>query len=299
MGYAVEVRNLWFRYMLSDDWVLRDVNLAVEEGEFVAIMGPSGCGKSTLLYILSGIIPNMIMGDVKGEIKILGRDIREMRPEEIARNVGFVFQNPDSQLIMPTVLEEVVMGLENLGLGREEILDRANEILRYVGLDKKANTPPRSLSAGEKQLLAIASVLAMRPRILILDEPTSMLDHVGTVKVLSLIEGLKKSLGITVIVVEHRIEWAVEIADKIAIMDRGAVVAYGKPPQVFGDPELVRRTGVRPPMVSEIFYELLARGVRVDRIPVTTNEGIFEIKNLLDRYSDSRDSHQASPQQGS
>ena len=285
MGYAVEVRNLWFRYMLSEEWVLRDLNLAVEEGEFIVIMGPSGCGKSTLLYILSGIIPNMIRGEVRGEVKILGRDIRGLKPEEITRSVGFVFQNPDSQLIMPTVLEEVVMGLENLGLDRGEILSRAREILSYVGLDRKSNMPPRSLSAGEKQLLAIASVLALRPRILILDEPTSMLDHVGTMKVLSLIESLKKNLGITVIVVEHRIEWAVEIADKIAIMDRGTVVAYGEPSKIFSDPELIKKTGVRPPMISEVFYELINRGVKVNRIPITTKEGVEELRRLLGRSS--------------
>ena len=297
MVYAVNVRNLWFRYMLSDEWVLRDLSLTVEEGEFVAIMGPSGCGKSTLLYILSGIIPNMIRGEVRGDIEILGKDIKRLRPEEITRSVGFVFQNPDSQLIMPSVLEEVVMGLENLGLDREEIIGRAREILSYVGLDKKANMPPRSLSAGEKQLLAIASVLVMRPRILILDEPTSMLDHVGTMKVLSLIEDLKKSHGITVIVVEHRIEWAAEIADKVAIMDQGTVVAYGKPSQVFGDPELVRRIGVRPPMISEVFYELMARGIGVKRIPVTTSEGISELRKLLERPRDSRSSFPTSSSQ--
>ncbi|MEM4969721.1 MAG: ATP-binding cassette domain-containing protein [Sulfolobales archaeon] len=281
MGYAIEIEDLWFRYPLSEDWVLRGVNINIREGEFVAIMGPSGCGKSTLLYILAGIIPNMIKGEIKGSVRVLGREILNLRPEDIVRNVGFVFQNPDSQLLMPTVLEEVIMGLENLGLPREEILARAWDVIRYVGLEGKARQSPRSLSAGEKQILAIASVLALKPRILILDEPTSMLDHIGTARVLGLIERLKREARITVIVVEHRIEWAVEVADKIAIMNNGRIEAFGDPREVFGDPDLVRRTGIRPPMISEVFYRLAEEGLEIHRIPVTVSEGIDAIKRIL------------------
>ncbi|MDT7889973.1 MAG: ABC transporter ATP-binding protein [Desulfurococcales archaeon] len=281
MGYSIEIEDLWFRYPLSEDWVLKGVNMAVKEGEFIAIMGPSGCGKSTLLYILTGIIPNMIRGEIKGSVRILGRDILKLRPEEIVKDIGFVFQNPDAQLIMPTVIEEVVMGLENLGISREEILRRAWEALRYVGLDKRAEQSPRSLSAGEKQILAIASVLVLKPRILVLDEPTSMLDHVGTARVLGLIERLKRETGMTVVVVEHKIEWAVEVADKIAIMNDGRIEAFGDPREVFGDPSLVKRVGVRPPMISEVFYRLSEQGVKIREIPVAVGEGVESIRKLL------------------
>jgi len=280
VGCAIEIRDLWFRYPLSEDWVLRGVDMEVGEGEFVAIMGPSGCGKSTLLYILAGIIPSMIKGEVKGSVKILGRDVLGLPPEEVVRNVGFAFQNPDAQLVMPSVLEEVVMGLENLGIPREEVLARAWEVLRYVGLDGKASYSPRSLSAGERQILAIASVIALRPRILILDEPTSMLDHRGTARVLSLIERLKRDIGVTIIVVEHRIEWAVEVADRIAIMSGGRIEAMGDPREVFGDRGLVERAGIRPPMISEVFYRLSDHGVAAGRIPVTVSEGVEAVKRL-------------------
>ncbi len=285
MGLAIEIEDLWFRYPLSEDWVLRGIDIDIREGEFVAIMGPSGCGKSTLLYILAGIIPNMIRGEIRGSVKVLGRDILNLRPEEIVRNIGFVFQNPDSQLLMPTVIEEVIMGLENLGLPREEILARAWNVIKYVGLEGKARQSPRSLSAGEKQILAIASVLALKPKILILDEPTSMLDHIGTAKVLGLIERLKREAGITVIVVEHRIEWAVEVADKIAIMNNGRIEAYGDPREVFGDHNLVRKTGIRPPMISEVFYRLVEDGIEIRRIPITVDEGVKAVKEILgDRF---------------
>jgi energy-coupling factor transport system ATP-binding protein len=285
MGLAIEIEDLWFKYPLSEDWVLKGIDIDIKEGEFVAIMGPSGCGKSTLLYILAGIIPNMIRGEIRGSIKVLGKEILNLRPEEIVRNIGFVFQNPDSQLLMPTAIEEVIMGLENLGLPREEILARAWNVIKYVGLEGKARQSPRSLSAGEKQILAIASVLALKPKILILDEPTSMLDHIGTAKVLGLIERLKREAEITTIVVEHRIEWAVEVADKIAIMNDGRIEAYGDPREVFGNPNLIRKIGIRPPMISEVFYRLAEDGIEIHRIPITVDEGVKTVKEILgDRF---------------
>lgn len=285
MGLAIEIEDLWFKYPLSEDWVLKGIDIDIKEGEFVAIMGPSGCGKSTLLYILAGIIPNMIRGEIRGSVKVLGKEILNLRPEEIVRNIGFVFQNPDSQLLMPTAIEEVIMGLENLGLPREEILARAWNVIKYVGLEGKARQSPRSLSAGEKQILAIASVLALKPKILILDEPTSMLDHIGTAKVLGLIERLKREAEITTIVVEHRIEWAVEVADKIAIMSDGRIEAYGDPREVFGNPNLIRKIGIRPPMISEVFYRLAEDGIEIHRIPITVDEGVKTVKEILgDRF---------------
>lgn len=280
---VVEIESLWFRYQMAEDWVLRNLNLVVHEGEFTAIMGPSGCGKSTLLYILTGIIPNMIRGELRGSIRIFGRDILKLPQSEIVRNVGFIFQNPDSQLIMPTVYEEVIYGLENLGLDGGEIEARAREVLEYTGLWAKRDYSPWSLSAGERQILAIASVLAMRPRLLILDEPTSMLDHRGTSRVLELISRIKREIGITVIVVEHKIEWASEIADRIVIMDKGEFVLQGRPEEVFSNIEAIRRIGVRPPMVSEVFYRLSDLGYRVKKIPVTASEGLREIINLTCR----------------
>ncbi len=278
---AVEIKDLWFKYLLAEDWTLKNLNLTVERGEFVVLMGPSGCGKSTLMYILTGIIPNMIKGTIKGTVRVLGKDILRLQPQEIVRDIGFVFQNPDSQIIMPSVLEEVIFGLENLGLPPDEIRERAEEIIKYVGLWEKKDLSPWSLSAGERQILAIASVLALRPKVMILDEPTSMLDHRGTKRVLDLLDRLKRDYQMTIVVVEHRIEWASEIADKIVIMDKGEFVAVGKPSEVFSNYELVKRVGVRPPMISEVFYKLIDRGVRVDRIPVTAREAVELIKGRL------------------
>jgi energy-coupling factor transport system ATP-binding protein len=280
---AIEIKNLWFKYSLASEWTLKNLNLSVGEGEFVVIMGPSGCGKSTLLYILTGIIPNMIKGEMRGSVHILGRDILKLPPSESVKNVGFVFQNPESQIIMPSVYEEVVFGLENMGLPAEETTRRAREVLDYVGLWDKRDSSPWSLSAGERQVLAIASVLALKPRVLILDEPTSMLDHKDTARVLNLVSKLKEELRMTIVVVEHRIEWAVEVADRVAIMDNGEFVTEGRPEEVFSRMDLVKRCGVRPPMVTEVFYHLVERGYKVGRIPVTARQALDFLSKLLRR----------------
>ncbi|WP_440059599.1 energy-coupling factor ABC transporter ATP-binding protein [Thermogladius sp. 4427co] len=280
---VIEIKDLWFKYLLAEEWTLKNLNLVVDKGEFTVLMGPSGCGKSTLLYILTGIIPNMIKGTIRGSVRILGRDILKLQPSEIVKEVGFVFQNPDSQIIMPSVFEEVTFGLENLGLEPGEIEKRAEEILKYVGLWDKKDVSPWSLSAGERQILAIASVLALRPKVMILDEPTSMLDHKSTKRVLEILDRLKKDHEMTILVVEHRIEWASEVADKVVIMDNGEFVAVGSPSEVFSKYEIIKKTGVRPPMITEAFYKLIEKGLPVDRIPVRLSEGVQILANLFKR----------------
>ncbi len=278
---AVEIRDLWFKYNGTTEWTLKNLNLVINEGEFVVVMGPSGCGKSTLLYILTGIIPHMIKGEIRGSVYILGRDILRLPPSEIVKNVGFVFQNPDSQIIMPTVYEEVIFGLENFGFPPEEISRITREVLEYVDLWNKRDLSPWSLSAGERQVLAIASVLALKPRILILDEPTSMLDHKDTARVLRLISRLKEEFKMTIIIVEHRIEWAVEVADKLVVMENGEFVVQGRPEEVFSRVDVIRRCGIRPPMIAEVFYYLIERGYRVNRIPITIRQGLEVLSEML------------------
>jgi energy-coupling factor transport system ATP-binding protein len=281
MTYAIEVENLWFKYVGSEDWILKDVSFKIREGETAVIMGPSGCGKSTLLYVLAGMAPRVIKGEMKGCAKIFGRDVNEMSLSEIARNVAFVFQNPEIQVLMPTVIEELIFGLENLGLSRGEIATRVDEILEFTGFKRREYEQPQSMSPGEKQLLAIASVLAMRPRILVLDEPTSMLDHPGTRRVLNLIEKIKRETRMTLLVVEHRIEWIAEHADRVLVMSDGKVVGEGTPKEVFSNKELVLKTGIRPPQVSEIFYYINeAISPMRSEIPITLDEALRELDKV-------------------
>ncbi|MEZ0393777.1 MAG: energy-coupling factor transporter ATPase [Desulfurococcaceae archaeon] len=278
----ISVENLWFKYIGSNDWVLKDISFEVREGETAVIMGPSGCGKSTLLYALIGMIPHVMRGELRGKVSVAGFDVRNTRPEQLARHVGFVFQNPEIQIITPSVIEEVIFGLENLGLEPAEIERRTREALELTGLAGKAHAETASLSPGEKQVLAIASVLALRPRILVLDEPTSMLDHPGTTRVLGLIDRIRKETGLTLLIVEHRIEWIAERADKVIIMDDGRIVASGRPKEIFGTKEVVEKTGVRPPQVSEIFYKIIEERPSVaSSAPITLAEALGLLRGLI------------------
>ncbi len=276
MSVVIKASDLWFKYVGSEDWVLKNINFRMREGETVVIMGPSGCGKSTLLYTLVGMIPHIIRGEMRGNVSVLGKSVLDSRPEELSRYIGFVFQNPELQVLMPTVIEELVFGLENMGLSREDIRGRVDEVLEFINFKGRELEDPHTLSSGEKQVLAIASVLALRPRILVLDEPTSMLDHVGTQRILSLIERLKRETNLSLLVVEHRIEWIAEHADKVIIMRDGEFVAEGRPSEIFSSEDLILKTGVRPPQVSEIFYSVVKQRPDLFRgkIPITLQEAL-------------------------
>ncbi len=282
MSTLIDIENLWFKYLASDEWILKNINFKMMEGETVVIMGPSGCGKSTLLYTLVGMIPHVIRGELRGKVTVLGMNVKEVGPQTLSRYIGFVFQNPELQVIMPTVLEELVFGLENLNLSREEIKERVDEILDFTGFKGREFEDPHNMSPGEKQVLAIASVLALRPKILVLDEPTSMLDHVGTFKILSLIEKLRNEMNLSLLVVEHRIEWIAEHADRVIIMREGEFVGEGTPQEIFNDMELIQKTGVRPPQVSEIFYKIALRKPQVirNKIPVTMSEALNVVSEI-------------------
>ena len=268
---AVTVRNLWAKYVGSGDWVLRGVNLEVREGEMLVLMGPSGCGKSTLLKVLAGLLPWVIPGTVEGEVLVAGVDVLRYGSKGLAGKVGVVYQNPEVQVVTRSVFEELAMAPENLGLPKEEVRARVESVAKALGLEDYLFKDPQSLSGGEKQLVAIASVLTMRPKVLLLDEPTSMLDHLGTRLVLDLITQLKKEYGLTIVAAEHRVEWAVEVADRVAVMSDGAVVLEGSPSEVFSRVEEVQKYGVRPPGVSEVAYNLVRMGFPI-RIPVRLSE---------------------------
>jgi energy-coupling factor transport system ATP-binding protein len=271
MGPSVVVRNLSAKYIGSDTWTVRAVDLQVNKGEMVVIMGPSGCGKTTLFRILAGLVPSLIPGTVEGEVTVEGVDVVRAGYKQLVGVVGLVYQNPEMQVITRSVIEELAMGPENLGLSREEIQKRIDWVTHVLNLYDLLDKDPQSLSGGEKQLIAIASVLTIKPKVLLLDEPTSMLDHRGTRLVLEAINQLKKE-GLTILVAEHRVEWAVEAADRVAVMGRGTILLEGKPEEVFSRVEDIQRYGVRPPGIAEVAYELRKKGIDVP-IPVKLEDG--------------------------
>lgn len=231
---AVELRKLCFRYASSERQALTDISLTVEEGESLLITGPSGCGKSTLARTLMGLIPHSYPGELEGEAYVFGMDVRSTPVSRIATRCGIVFQNPDNQLFTFSVEDDIAFGPENLALPPDEIGRRVDEALRLVRIEHLRYSSPNNLSGGEQQKAAIASILSMKPSLLIFDEPTSMLDPSSSARLIQSIFELKRSLEdagrkITIIIVEHRVDLLLRYLSRIVVVSEGRVVLDGDP----------------------------------------------------------------------
>ena len=224
MTMPLEVSDLWYRYPGSGEDVLRGVNLKAERGEVLAIVGLSGSGKSTLCYCLSGIVPHIYSGDMRGEVLINGTPTLSMKIPEIATRLGIVFQEPDAQLFSPAVEDEVAFGPENLCLSREEIGERLELALKQVGMEDFRLSSPNRLSGGQKQLIALASVLGLDPEILIFDEAMSQIDMQGKAAIKEAIKGLK-GRGKTVVMIEHDFE-NLDVVDRVLLLRDGVLQPF-------------------------------------------------------------------------
>ncbi len=210
---AVEVKNLYFKYNNSEEYILKDINFSVKSGETVAVKGQSGCGKSTLCSIICGLIPRLYKGQLSGEVLIYGENIKNLSIAETVTKIGIIFQNPSTQLFSPTIEDELAFGPENLCVDREEIGNRIQKILKIINMEKYRYLNPNNLSGGEQQLIAIASTLMLNPSIIICDEIMSWIDEEGKVIIKNLLLKLKEE-GTTIIMVDHDIE-NIKIADRI------------------------------------------------------------------------------------
>ncbi len=255
----IELRDVWFRYEGSDSPALRGISLEIRRGEFVLLLGASGAGKSTLLRTLNGLIPHFYAGEMRGSVVVDGVDTREAPVSELAKRVGLVFQNPENQLVTNVVEREIAFGLENLGLSRDEMRERVRSVAKELGIEDLLKRTTGGLSGGQKQLVAIASVLAMGPSYVALDEPTSELDPRSAEAVASALKKIHGE-GRTVIVSEHRLDIFAPLATRAIVIDGGRVVADGDPGDV-----LVRRdvieSGVLPPRVVQIYLVARDRGL--------------------------------------
>lgn len=238
----IHVERLTYTYPGTSNPALHDLNLHILPGQFCAIVGANGAGKSTLCYALTGFIPHFYRGELEGTIRVAGRDTAQTPLAELTGEVGLVFQNPFNQITGArfTVREEVAFGLENLGVPRQEMLTRVEETLALVGLTDLAGRSPYALSGGQQQRLAIASVIVMRPQVLILDEPTSQLDPVGTKEVFSALSALTKAGDTTVVLAEHKLEWVATFTERVIALADGQIVADATPGEVLASPEVAR-----------------------------------------------------------
>ena len=277
----INFKDVSFRYSKDQNYVLHDITFNVKKGEFLGISGPSGSGKSTLCLMMNGIIPKTIEGEFSGEIYIDGEDIAEKEIYEISEKLGLILQNPESQLFSMTVEEELAFGPENLGIKREEIGDRISWALKLVGMERFRDAFPYQLSGGEKQKIAIASLLTMKPEILVLDEPTSNLDPKSRIEIFKIVQKLNKR-GMTVVVVEHETNF-ISSADKILILNEGEIVRYGTPKEIFREADFLKGIGIRVPEIVEFSNYLLKDGY-IDDIFLSVSEAL-EVLNVEGRRS--------------
>ena len=258
MGKILEIEELSFRYPEATKKAVDSFNLDIGESEIVVLAGPSGCGKSTLLRTINGLIPHMYTGDYSGDVRVAGSSVRASSMRDLAQTVGFLFQNPENQIFMFTVERDIAFGLENLGVPRPEMRKRVNEAISLLGIEDLSQRAPHELSDGQKQRVALAGVLAMRPRLIILDEPTSLLDPKTAMELVDLVARLRKEMGTTFVIVEHRLDLLVKVADRIVVMNAGAKVLDGTPRDVlFG--EDADGYGVSVPVVTRV-QKMLSRG---------------------------------------
>ena len=259
MSEIISVENLAYAYPGIDDQpgvvVFEDMNLKIEAGTFVAILGTNGCGKSTLAKHF-----NSILLPTGGKVYVNGIDTsNEERIMQVRRNVGMVFQNPDNQIVANVVEEDVAFGPENLGIASPEIRHRVNKALKQVGMYEYRKHAPHLLSGGQKQRIAIAGVIAMEPKCIVLDEPTAMLDPRGRREVIETIGRLNKEKGITVVLITHHMDEAAK-ADRVVVLHKGKVRADGAPEEVFSQVELLHDIGLAAPESVELCWELNKEG---------------------------------------
>ena len=269
---AVKIENLSFTYSGGEKPALNKINLEIKRGEYLGIMGLNGAGKTTLGLSINGIVPQSTMGLYDGKVTVEGLDTATTPVREMARTVGIVFDNPEFQMSQVSAAEEVALGLENLGVPNEEMPPRVGAALSTVGLAGFEERSPMGLSGGQQQRLAIASVLAMQPKILFMDEPTSNLDPIGKEEVFELARKLNREEGMTVIVAEHEAEVLAAYADRIVVLHQGEIVMIGTPSEVFSRGAELAKIGLRVPQATELALSLAAAGAK--DLPVTTDQAV-------------------------
>ncbi len=278
----LQINDLRFRYRGAKEPALDGVSLELRQGEFLAVMGPSEAGKSTLCAALNGLIPHYHKGKFEGSVVVFGRDTRQFTVSEMAQDVGLVFQDFEGQLFSTNVELEIAFGPENFAVPRPEIARRISENLAYVGLEAQRSRPPSTLSGGQKQKLAIASVLAMNPRLLVMDEPTTDLDPISKEGVFEIAQRLRQRHDLTLIVVEHETEEVLS-ADRLLLLDHGRVIQLGPTREVLGQVDVLEEMGVMPLGVAKFFHRMGA-----PELPMVPEEGVEVFRAQGWRLSDEK-----------
>ena len=271
----ISVKDVSYKYRDDATDAVRNVSFEVDEGEFVAVLGSNGSGKSTLAKLI-----NALFVPTQGSVTVCGIDTRdEAKAWDVRAACGMVFQNPDNQLVATIVEEDVAFGLENMGVEPKEIRRRVDEALAAVGMSAFSESAPHMLSGGQKQRVAIAGVLAMKPRVIVFDESTAMLDPVGRSEVMGVVRRLNKEEGITILWITHFMDEASQ-ADRILVIDRGELKTGGKPKDVFRQSALLRESGLDVPEMTSLSQALREKGLEMPNDILTVDEMVVELCRL-------------------
>ncbi|MCS7112568.1 MAG: energy-coupling factor transporter ATPase [Nitrososphaerota archaeon] len=279
--YPLILEDVTFTYEGSRKPALKDVDLKIRRGEITAVLGRTGAGKTTLIYAMGGVIPNYVKGELKGRVLVEGLDTRDYPLYELAMHVGVVMDDPEAHIVSFTVWEDAAFGPSNLGLPKDEILKRVDFALDATRLGALRYRNPYNLSGGEKQSLAIAGVLSMMPNVIALDEPTSMLDPLGSMRVLSVLKELNRRYGITVVLSSFDAEEIIGLADRIVVLDGGEVVIDGGCREVMQEVDMLERIGIRIPDVSKLSMMLKMEGVWREGLAMDIDEAFKHIADML------------------
>lgn len=283
-----KLEDVSYKYPLEDREILKNINLDIKKGEFWAVIGKNGSGKTTLCNVLRRFVPDFYKGELKGRITLEGKELKDYSAKEIVQKVGFVFQNPFTQIsgVKETVFEEIAFGLENLALDAEYIRKRVEETLKLLRIEELRDKNPYELSGGQGQKVALASIIAMDPEIMVIDEPTSQLDPKGTEEIFEIIDILKKE-GKTIILVEHKLELIAEYAEKVMVLNEGEMILSGNTEEVLKNKILMEKE-IGIPQYAALAYKLMEEGkVQFEEIPITKEKAVevFAHKNFLEEDS--------------
>lgn len=279
----IEISDVTWTYRKTENPAITNLNIEIKPSEIIFITGPAGAGKTTLCRFINGLIPHFYTGKLEGKVVVRGMDTAEYPPEILCGHVGLIFDNPSNQLFNLTVYDEIAFGPENLCIPPDKIREIVADALKFCRLETYVDKTPHHLSGGEQQACALASIMAMRPQIYVLDEPTANLDPYGTELVFDRVEDLFRTEKKTGIIVEHKLEQISKLADRMIVLDQGKITLEGKPREVMQSVDKLSQLGLKVPQVTSLSYNLRKKGIALQHLPTTLEEGVETISGLLDQ----------------